>query len=103
MPWYTSRPRQIGWAVREFTDAISAGDFQHDPDETFSRHIKNAVKSKLNVRDDRQRFMWTLSKDRADSPRKIDAAMAAVLSWEARGDAISAGATASQDKSWTTF
>ena len=103
MPWYTSRPRQIGWAVREYTDAIAAGDFQHDPDETFSRHVKNAVKSKLNVRDDRQRFMWTLSKDRSDSPRKIDAAMAAVLSWEARGDAISAGATASQDKSWTTF
>ena len=103
MPWYTSRPRQVGWAVREFTDAISAGDFQHDPDDTFTRHIKNAVKSKLNVRDDRQRFMWTISKDRVDSPRKIDAAMAAVLSWEARGDAISAGATTKQDKSWTTF
>jgi hypothetical protein len=61
------------------------------------------VKSKLNVRDDRQRFMWTISKDRVDSPRKIDAAMAAVLSWEARGDAISSGATTKQDKSWTTF
>jgi hypothetical protein len=47
--------------------------------------------------------MWTISKDRVDSPRKIDAAMAAVLSWEARGDAISSGATTKQDKSWTTF
>jgi stage V sporulation protein SpoVS len=36
--------------------------------------------------------MHTLSKDRPDSPSKIDGAMAGVLSWEARGDAIAAGA-----------
>lgn len=31
-------------------------------------------------------------KDGRHSPRKIDAAMAAVLSWEARADAVAAGA-----------
>lgn len=36
--------------------------------------------------------MHTLSKDSIRSPRKIDAAMAAVLSWKARGDCIEAGA-----------
>ena len=36
--------------------------------------------------------MHTLSKDTIGSPRKIDAAMAAVLSWEARSDCVAAGA-----------
>jgi hypothetical protein len=35
--------------------------------------------------------MWTIQKDRHDSPRKIDLAMAGCLSWEARRDAIKAG------------
>ena len=36
--------------------------------------------------------MHTLSKDAIGSARKIDAAMAGVLSWEARSDCIAAGA-----------
>ena len=45
----------------------------------------------LNVYDDKHRQMYTLSKDRPDSPRKIDGAMAGVLSWEGRSDCIAAG------------
>jgi hypothetical protein len=47
-------------------------------------------KQKLNVYDEEHRQMHTISKDRPDSPRKMDLAMAAVLSWEARSDAIAA-------------
>jgi hypothetical protein len=54
-------------------------------------HIRKSHKRKLNVKDDRSEPMHTISKDRDDSPRKMDGAMAAVLSWEARGDAIAAG------------
>jgi len=36
--------------------------------------------------------LWLIRKDRRDSPHKIDLAMAGVLSWEARNDAIAAGA-----------
>jgi hypothetical protein len=35
--------------------------------------------------------LWVIRKDSQKSPRKIDLAMAAVLAWEARGHAISAG------------
>jgi hypothetical protein len=35
--------------------------------------------------------LWLIRKERSDSPNKIDLAMAAVLSWEARMDAIAAG------------
>lgn len=92
LPWHTNRPRQMAWAVRNYTDAIGSGTFTHDGDERFARHVKNAVRSKVNVYDDDHRQMHTVSKDRPDSPRKIDAAPAAVISWEARGDAIAAGA-----------
>lgn len=91
--WFTNRPRQIAWAVRAFRSAVAAGDLTHDGDSVLARHVGNARRSPLNVKDDDGRPMWTLQKDRPGSPAKIDAAMAAVLAWEARGDAIAAGAT----------
>jgi hypothetical protein len=93
MPWYTNRPRQAAWAVRGFTDSASAGDWTHAGDELHTRHLVNARRQKLNVFDDKHRQMHTLSKDRPDSPRKIDGAMGSVLSWEARSDCIAAGDT----------
>jgi hypothetical protein len=93
--WHTNRPTQIAWAVRNYTSAINAGDLSHDGDEQMRRHIRNARKMALNVRDDKGVKMHSICKDRPNSPRKIDAAMAGVLSWEARGDAIADGATAS--------
>ena len=90
--WYTNRPRPTAWAVRNYTTAVGAGDLSHDGDELLARHIGNAHKRQLNVYDDEHRQMHTLAKEHPDSRRKIDGAMAAVLSWEARGDAIAAGA-----------
>jgi hypothetical protein len=89
--WHTNRPRQICWAVRGYEDAISSGDVAHDGNPVFTAHIRNARKRMLTVLDDHQRQMHTLAKDSIRSPRKIDAAMAAVLSWEARQDAIASG------------
>jgi hypothetical protein len=91
--WTTNRDRQIAWAVRNYATAIGAGDLSHPGTDIFTAHIRNSRKRKVNVFDERHQQMHTIAKDRHDSPRKIDAAMAAVLSWEARGDAIAAGAT----------
>jgi hypothetical protein len=92
--WHTSRVRPTAWAVRSYAQAISAGDVAHSGDPHFLRHVANARRRTVAVFDDDHRSLFVLSKDRPDSPRKIDAAMAAVLSWEARGDAIAAGAEA---------
>lgn len=89
--WYTNRPRAICDAVRSYTDAWHAGDLTHSGDQHFAAHLKAARKRRTGVYDDEHRLMYDLSKDRHDSPRKIDAAMAGVLSWEARGDAIASG------------
>ena len=90
VPWLTNRPRQTAHAVRNYIDA--AEDFEHDGHPIMAKHIKNAVKRLVNIFDDQHRQMYVLSKDRPDSPRKMDGAVAGVLAWEARGDAIASGA-----------
>ena len=90
--WHTNRPRPIAWAVRNYEDAIASGDVSHDGNPTFIEHIRHSRRRKLTVLDDKERIMHTLSKDTIQSPRKIDAAMAAVLSWEARSDCVAMGA-----------
>jgi hypothetical protein len=92
--WHTNRPTQIAWAVRNYTEAIEIGDVTHDGAPKMAVHVRNARKMPLNTRDDKGMKMHSIRKDRPNSPRKIDAAMAGVLSWEARGDAIADGATA---------
>jgi len=92
--WVTSRPRPIAWALRAYAASQKAGDLSHNGDRTFTAHMGNAKRRTVNVYDDEHRPMWGVSKEAPNSPLKIDAAMAGCLSWEARGDAIAAGATA---------
>lgn len=94
--WLMFRPRQTGIAVSTFTAAINSGTVSHSGDEVFTRHIKNAVRWKVAPKDDEGRQLYTIGKDRPGSRHKIDAAAAAVLSWEARGDAIANGAEKTQ-------
>jgi hypothetical protein len=90
--WLTYRWRAIAWAVREFQEAIGRRELSHSADETLDSHVANARRKTLTtVRDDEERFMHTLAKDGAMSPRKIDGAMAAVLAWKARTDCIALG------------
>jgi hypothetical protein len=90
--WHTSRTRPTAWAVRNYGTAIGAGELSHNGDRLFARHVANARRRAVPVYDDDHRQLFVIGKDRPGSPRKIDAAMAGVLSWEARGDAIAAGA-----------
>ncbi len=82
----------MAYAVRNHETAVAAGDLTHDGDPVLARHIGNAMRQKVNVKDDDDRQMHVLSKDRPFSPLKMDGAVAAVLAWEARGDAIASGA-----------
>jgi len=97
--WETYRPKPIAWAARNYGEAIGLGTVKHNGDETFATHIGNAYRRPLLVRDDKGEPMWTIAKETPDSGNKIDAAMAAVLSWEARTDAIAAGVGAPAEPS----
>jgi phage terminase large subunit-like protein len=94
--WWTNRQKPMAYAIRAFRTAISSGELTHDGSRHLTRHIGNAVRKYLNMRDEEGKRLWTIYKERGDSPHKIDAAMAAVLSWEARCDALTAGAGQNQ-------
>lgn len=96
--WYTSgaNSKKLASAVLAFANAISNEDpeeaaLSHDGNTDFARHVANAYKRALQLKDEKGQPMWTLRKERPDSPKKIDAAMAAILSWQARCDARALG------------
>lgn len=91
--WWTNRTKTMALALKAYENAMLSGELNHDGDEALARHIANARKLQTRIRDDDDgRFLWVIRKERHDSPLKIDLAMAGCLSWEARGDAIAAGA-----------
>lgn len=90
--WWTNRNKPAAHAVAAFAGALRAGDLSHDGDGVLRAHVRNARRKELpRLRDDEGRPLWSIRKESAGSSLKIDAAMAAVLAWEARRDAIAAG------------
>ncbi|MGH3926384.1 MAG: Terminase, partial [Pseudonocardiaceae bacterium] len=82
--WWTNRPAAVVAALKRFHDAVAEGRLTHDGTTQLRRHV-------LNARRRVSRAGIQVSKDYPGSPRKIDAAMASVLAYEARGDAVAAG------------
>lgn len=91
--WTTQTESRMGPAVRAYANAMRDGDVSHDGDQRFARHIGATYRRTVNIRNDKGEYepFWVLQKERRDSPNKIDAAVAAVLSWRARLDALQAG------------
>lgn len=89
--WYTNRPRQIGQAMRAYRAAQKTGALSHDGNTAQARHIANARRGDLKILDDDDTPLWTIYKERPDSPKFIDLAMAGCLSWRARLDALAKG------------
>ncbi len=89
--WWTNRFKQMAYAIRAFNTSIQAEEIHHDGSPDYSRHIGNAVRKNLHLVDDQGAPLWVIYKERPDSPKKIDAAMAGILSWQARCDALAAG------------
>ncbi|ACU39436.1 terminase [Actinosynnema mirum] len=99
LEWYTNRPVQIGKAMRAFATAQRTGALTHDGNEAYARHIANARKGDLRVRDDDETPLWTIYKERPDSVKFIDLAMAGCLSWQARLDVLAKGSWEKKPKS----
>jgi phage terminase large subunit-like protein len=71
---------------------VRQGELSHDGDARLARHVANAHKLSVRLRvDDGERRPFVLQKDRPNSPRKIDGAVAGVLADAARNDVIAAG------------
>lgn len=97
--WRTNRTTPMAWALRRFGEAQMAGSVTwtkgHPLGTKFAEHMAAAGRLDVNVWDDEGRRLFVLEKIHPD--RKFDAGMAACLSWEARLDALKAGATQEDD------
>lgn len=100
--WWTNRRKPAAYALRSFVGAIVAGEVHHNGDPVFRAHLGNACRLYTLLVDEQGQKLWILRKERPDSPKKIDAAQAAVISWEARNDALAAGEAASRASIYET-
>lgn len=90
--WYTTRTKQMTAALEAYQTAMREREVCHGGDKALTRHLGNARRQDVRQRDEQGRPMYVIRKERPDSPHKIDLAMAATLSWDARNHAIASGA-----------
>lgn len=85
--WMTGgRNALVERAIEQLEGAIRNGDMTHDGSYAFTRHV-------LNARRRLRSGKLQLAKENDYSIKKIDAAVAAVLAWQARLDCVAAGIT----------
>ena len=83
--WMTGgRSLRIVRALEQFHSAVVHRELTHDGAFALTRHV-------LNARRRATPSGIQIAKEHPDSPRKIDAAVAAVLAWQARLDAVALG------------
>ncbi|WP_406501958.1 terminase [Streptomyces sp. NBC_01590] len=83
--WMTGgRSNMIVRALEKFRSSVVDGELTHDGGSVLTRHI-------LNSRRRESRSGIQIAKEHPESPRKIDAAVAAVLAWQCRVDAVAKG------------
>ena len=92
--------KRMNDAIRAYTIAMQTGELSHDGDRFMALHIGAARRRYLNLKDEDGATMYVIQKDRPNSPRKIDAAMAGILSWDARIRALADGA-GTKEPEWT--
>lgn len=80
--WF--QPRKIVRALEQFHSAVVDGELSHDGAHALTRHV-------LNARRRTSRSGIQIAKEHPESERKIDAAIAAVLAWQARLEAVAKG------------
>lgn len=86
--WMTGgRSGLIVKALEMFHSAVVDQGMTHDGSFALTRHV-------LNARRRPSRSGIQIAKERPESPNKIDAAVAAVLAWQARHDALGKGVSA---------
>jgi len=87
----TNRWSLFARALQAYANAISEGAVTNDGHVGMARHVGNGVRVYTTARGDQGEYLWIIQKERADSPLKIDAAVAGCLSWQARLDAVASG------------
>lgn len=90
LEFHTQNRRQMADAIRMFVAGLDSGALLHTGNPDLTRHVRNAGRKDTEMYDDDGNKLFLLQKQKPEL--KFDAAMAAVLSWRARLDAIRSGA-----------
>lgn len=90
--WPTTLHKKVATTLKAYANAIAAGEVLNNGDRQMAAHIGNAWKKPQSYVDDDGAPLWLIRKENPTSAKKIDAAMAGALSWQARLDAIASGA-----------
>ena len=91
--WHTNRLLgRLARLIKSYETAVRTLELGHERSDVFARHIRNAVKRTLGLRDEDGEPLYLIQKEGKNSLEKIDVDMAALLSWEARTLAVAAGA-----------
>lgn len=88
--FWTKDPTRMYYATKSYRGAIANGSVSHNGDPDFVRHIGNAGKRVTRGEDEDGEPRFVLTKIAYE--RKFDLAVCAILSWQARMDAINEGA-----------
>lgn len=93
--------KRMALAFKAYATAMATGALSHGgpQDDRFTAHIGNSYRKLQAFRDEDDSPLWLITKERKDSPRKVDAAYAGCLSWQARLEAIAAGANVKKSSS----
>ncbi|MCX4971171.1 terminase [Streptomyces sp. NBC_00654] len=90
--WMTGgRSTLIVRALEKFHTALTEGELTHDGASALVRHLCNARRRP-------SRSGLQIAKAHPDSPNKIDAAVASVLAWQCRLDAIAKGVAVEEEE-----
>jgi hypothetical protein len=100
IPWYTFRNAQMAAACASMDTAIKSGVYSYDGDPMLLAHFGNCRKHELDDVDANSDRLWTVQKETPYSPFKIDIAVAAILSREARNDALGKSLKAEETESY---
>lgn len=93
----TNVEQRMDKAIERFTTAFGDGQIRHDGDETLATHCKNAVlvkgsRKKPRPGEEQDIPQYYMKMAKRGTGQLIDAAVAAVLAYAARGQAIEDGA-----------
>lgn len=102
LEWWTNRPVRMAYTHRQLLEAIDTESVRLGGDDTdrdvflphadLVRHLKNAGRKELRVKDDEGKPLHVMQKQDGRDDLKFDAAMGLSLAWAACHDARKAGA-----------
>ena len=88
--FWTKDPTRMYYAIKSYASAIDSGSLCHNGDPDFIRHIGNTGRRLTRGVDEDGQPRFILTK--ISQERKYDITVSAILSWQARMDALQEGA-----------